>query len=260
MADVVTFRETLRDLYHGNHTNGRSFRYGILVFDVVTILFFIGTSLIDDAPWIYVADALVAVVISADLAARAWIAHNRKRFFLKLTTWADIIVILTLLAPAFLGSYLFLRVFRALRLLRSYRVLADLRHEFAIFRRNEEVINNVLNLSLFVFVMTAVVYVTQVRENDSINNYIDALYFTITALTTTGFGDITLEGTTGRLLAVVILLFGVALFLRLVQSIVRPPHVNYECPDCGLFRHDTDAVHCKHCGRILHITTEGGGD
>jgi voltage-gated potassium channel len=110
---------------------------------------------------------------------------------------------------------------------------------------------------VFVFVMTALVYVLQVHNNPSINNYVDALYFTVTALTTTGFGDITLQGTTGRLLSVIILLLGVALFLRLVQTIFRPSRVIFECPDCGLNRHEADAVHCKHCGRVLHITTSG---
>jgi voltage-gated potassium channel len=50
---------------------------------------------------------------------------------------------------------------------------------------------------------------------------------------------------------------GVALFLRLVQTIFRPEKVRYRCPDCGLNRHDLDAIHCKHCGRVLNIQTEG---
>jgi voltage-gated potassium channel len=207
-----------------------------------------------------VVDAIIAVVIIADLAARAWISKHPWRIFKEFTTWTDIIVIITLLLPAFLDSFLFLRVLRALRVLRSYRVLADLRTYSAFFKRNELVLQSIVNLIVFVFIMTALVYVLQVHTNAKITNYIDALYFTITALTTTGFGDITLEGTTGRILSIVILLVGVALFLRLVQTIFRPPHVNYECPDCGLVRHDTDAVHCKHCGKILHITTEGEGD
>jgi voltage-gated potassium channel len=33
--------------------------------------------------------------------------------------------------------------------------------------------------------------------------------------------------------------------------------VHYKCPDCGLTRHDPDAVHCKHCGELLKIETEG---
>jgi voltage-gated potassium channel len=59
------------------------------------------------------------------------------------------------------------------------------------------------------------------------------------------------------MLSVLIMVLGVALFLRLVQTIFRPAKVIHECPDCGLTRHDPDAVHCKHCGRILHIETEG---
>lgn len=256
----MALKEKLHHLYNGHDTVARSFRFAILAFDVSTIIFFVASSLTRDEPWIHVADAIIAVFIIADLAARFWIEPNRKRMLRQVATWADIVVVITLLLPTMLESFLFLRVLRALRLLRSYRVLADLRSESDFFRRNEEVIQSSVNLIVFVFAMTALVYVLQVRTNPKITNYIDALYFTVTALTTTGFGDITLEGTTGRLLSIAILLIGVALFLRLVQTIFRPVHVNYECPDCGLKRHDLDAVHCKHCGRLLHIDTEGAGD
>ena len=79
----------------------------------------------------------------------------------------------------------------------------------------------------------------------------------MTTLTTTGFGDITLHGSVGRILAVLIMFIGVSLFLRLIQTIFRPAKVRYDCPDCGLKRHDPDAVHCKHCGRLLPIPSEG---
>ncbi len=250
-------RETLRALYRGSTPEARLFRYAILAFDVVTVLFFIGSSLVRDQTWIYVVDAVIALVIVADLGARYWIAERRSRFLMETTTWADIVVIITLLLPAFLESFLFLRVARALRLLRSYRMLKDLRDEFAFFRRNEETIQSGINLGVFVFVMTALVYVLQVNINPQITNYVDALYFTVTALTTTGFGDITLTDTTGRILSVIIMVFGVALFLRLIQTIFRPTRVAYDCPDCGLNRHDADAVHCKHCGRVINISTEG---
>ena len=45
------------------------------------------------------------------------------------------------------------------------------------------------------------VYETQHAINANIANYADALYFTVTALTTTGFGDIVLQGTGGRMIA-----------------------------------------------------------
>ncbi len=78
------------------------------------------------------------------------------------------------------------------------------------------------HLGVFVFVMTALVYETQHAHNPHITHYADALYFTVTALTTTGFGDITLPGTVGRLISVVIMLAGVTLFLRLAQALFRP--------------------------------------
>jgi len=253
-------RQSVRALYHGADTRARRFRFALLLFDIASVVFFIASSMTREEAWIYWVDAVIALVIIADLAARFWIAKHPLALFKQATTWTDLIVIVTLILPTLFESLLFLRVLRALRVLRSYRVLADLRNESSFFRRNEEVIQSVINLVVFVFVMTALVYVLEVHHNPKINTYIDALYFTITALTTTGFGDITLEGTSGRLLSIVILLVGVALFLRLVQTIFRPPHVTYECPDCGLRRHDTDAVHCKHCGRTLHIATEGEGD
>ncbi len=191
------------------------------------------------------------------LAARFWISPDKRRFFLQLTTWTDLVVIVTLLLPAFIESFLFLRVMRALRLLRSYHVLYDLRHEYAYFKRNEEIIQSVINLFVFIFIVTALVYVLQVRTNPDITSYVDALYFTVTTLTTTGFGDITLKGSGGRLFSVAIMVIGVALFVRLVQTIFRPAKVRYRCPDCGLNLHDPDAVHCKHCGRVLNIETEG---
>ncbi|MPZ36070.1 MAG: N-6 DNA methylase [Rhodospirillales bacterium] len=123
------------------------------------------------------------------------------------------------------------------------------------FRRHEDIIQRTVNLLVFIFIVTSVVYVTQHVVNPQISTYIDALYFTITTLTTTGFGDITLRGPAGRLLAVVIMFVGVELFLRLLQAIFRPSKVRFECPDCGLMAHD--AVHCKHCGRVVHIRDEG---
>ncbi|MGI9522891.1 MAG: potassium channel family protein [Hyphomicrobiaceae bacterium] len=233
------------------------FRFVLLSFDVLTILFFVVSSMLRDQTWIYIVDAIIALVILADLLARFWISERKSGFLTEATTWADIVVICTLILPAFLESFLFLRVIRALRLLHSYRVLKDLRGEFSFFRRNEETIQSTLNLGVFIFIMTALVYVFQVNTNPQIKNYLDALYFTVTALTTTGFGDVTLRDTSGRILSVAIMVFGVALFLRLIQTIFRPARVVFDCPDCGLQRHDSDAVHCKHCGRVLHISTDG---
>jgi voltage-gated potassium channel len=53
------------------------------------------------------------------------------------------------------------------------------------------------------------------------------------------------------------MIFGVTLFLRLLQTLFRPQKVRFRCPSCALERHDLDAVHCKACGERLKIPDEG---
>jgi voltage-gated potassium channel len=253
---MTELKAALDKLYNGSSRRSVRFHYALLVFDIVTIGFFLVASFVQTPTWFLVLDFVIAAVLIADFSARLWIERSKLRFLLQLGTLADVIVIATLLLPFLIENWAFLRVLRALRLIRSYHVLGDLRKQFRFFARNEEIIGSVLNLLVFIFIVTSLVYVLQ-QGNPEIANYVDALYFTVTTLTTTGFGDITLHGSVGRMLAIVIMVVGVALFLRLVQTIFRPEKVRYRCPDCGLNRHDLDAIHCKHCGRLLNIETEG---
>ena len=254
---ATSVRERLQALYFGNDARARRFRYGLIVFDVVTIGVFLLSAVAGAHWWIIPLDLVIAFLLILDFSARLYAEEERRRYLLSVSTAADLIVIVSLLLPFFIENLAFLRIARALRLLRSYHLLRDLRADSPWFRRHEDIIQRTVNLLVFIFIVTSVVYVTQHVVNPQISTYVDALYFTITTLTTTGFGDITLRGSAGRLLAVVIMFVGVGLFLRLLQAIFRPTRVRYECPDCGLLAHDIDAVHCKHCGRLLHIRDEG---
>ena len=251
-------RQEIRLLYTGSSQRATRFRYGLIAFDLASIAFFVITAPDFPTPYILIVDFVIGLVILADFLARLWIAPSKTRMLRQLYTVADILVIFTLLtAPFFSANLAFLRVLRALRLVHSYHVLRDLRRETAFFRRNEDVVVACVNLGVFIFVTTALVFVLQHGRNPNIETYLDALYFTVATLTTTGFGDITMEDDVGRLLAVVIMVVGVALFLRLAQTVFQPRKVKHTCPDCGLTRHDTDAVHCKHCGNTIKIETEG---
>ena len=256
MGDPLLMR--LRDLYEGDNPLAHRFRYGLLTFDVVTILFVVVSSFFQPTAVTETLDVAFGLVILADFTARLAISRNRLRDLAHPATWADAIAILSLLAPLAGEAGGFLRVLRTLRLLHTYQLRARLRTDSAWFRRNEEVAIAIVHLVVFLFVMTGIVFETQRWTNSEIRNYVDALYFTVTALTTTGFGDITLRGTAGRLISVAIMIFGVTLFLRLLRSLLQPHKVRFPCPTCGLQRHDTDAVHCKACGALLNIPDEGG--
>jgi voltage-gated potassium channel len=246
----------LSELYDGDTPAAHRFRYGLLAFDLVTIAFVVLSSFLHWTGTEY-ADAVIGLFLLADFAARLWINRRPWRMVFSVYGVIDMLVIVSMLAPIVGEGFAFLRVARVLRLLRSYTMVKRLRQDFPWFRRNEQIVMSAMNLLVFIFIMTALVYETQHFNNPKIGNYADALYFTVTALTTTGFGDIVLEGTLGRMIAVIIMIFGVSLFLRLIQVMLRPDKVNHRCPDCGLGRHDRDAVHCKACGRLLNIPDEG---
>lgn len=248
----------IRRLYQGRSTRATRFRYALLIFDALSIFFFLATATISLSPALIVADIVIAVVILGDFLCRLWIAENRLRHLRQIYVLVDIVVLASLLAAPFLGQgWAALRLLRALRLIHSYHLLRDLRRDVRFFRRHEDAIVAAVNLLVFIFTMTALVLLLRGGKEPGLETYVDALYFTVTTLTTTGFGDIIMTTGTGRLLAVGIMVVGVGLFLGLARAIFMPTKVRYKCEGCGLLRHDPDAIHCKHCGREVQIETEG---
>ncbi len=249
--------DLLRELYTGDTPRAERFRYALLAFDLILFIYLIAISFIPDARFIPWVDAVCAIVIAADFLARFRLQRFRPRYLLSLDGLLDIAILISFVVT-YLGEHMaFLRAIRFLRLIHSKPTRKQLDKHFPFFDKNEEVIIAVLHLSVFIYVTTALIYETQHRVNEKIGDYIDALYFTVSTLTTTGFGDITLKGDMGHLLSVGVMIFGVSLFIRLIQAVFRAHKVRHSCPQCALEYHDRDAVHCKACGIVLCIRDEG---
>ncbi|MDP3404688.1 MAG: potassium channel family protein [Brevundimonas sp.] len=253
----LRLRARLRALYHGTSRTAVRFRLGVLTVDLVIIAFFIAAPLLrEDRLVFYVLDYVVAALLGADLLARA-LAYSDIRDWLKRPiVWVDLFILATLLFPAWLFNLGFLRVIRLWTLVNSeffWRTIGR-RYDDS---RVEDTVKAVTALITFVFVATGFVYTSFMGRHEGITGYIDALYFTVTSLTTTGYGDIVLPGNWGRIVSIVIMLVGVTLFVRLGQTLLRPNKVRFPCDECGLQIHDLDAVHCKACGKLLCIPDEG---
>jgi voltage-gated potassium channel len=255
---LAAFRTRLRHLYYGHRPAAVAFQAGLLVLDIAAIAYFISTSFVADPSRFHTIDLLLGGIFALELVGRL-LGHRHPMGWVDYGgALLDLVVIASLFAPALGGNLGFLRILRSLRLLRSYNVIGRLKKQFPSVRRNEEVIGAAVNLGVFVFLFSAVVYATQHGANPKIVDYVDALYFTVATLSTTGFGDVTLIGSTsGELLSIGMMLIGITLFLRLAQAVFRPGgKVFYPCPQCGLQRHELDAVRCKACGQVLNIPND----
>ena len=254
--DHLRLRARLRYLYHGTQPRAVKFRLMVIVIDLAIIGFFLAAPILKEAGWVfYVADYVIAAILGLDLAARAYAYSDIRDWLKRPIVWVDLFVLATLLFPVWLANLGFLRLLRLWSLLNSDLFWRTIGRRFDD-TRVEEITRALAALITFVFVVTGFVYATFRGRAEHIHGYLDALYFTVATLTTTGFGDITLQGTAGRMISVVIMVCGVTLFLNLARTLFQPHKVCFQCPSCALQRHDYDAVHCKACGVVLNLPND----
>lgn len=252
---LAALRGRLRKLYHGATPAAFRFQIVAVVIDLAIIAFFIATPVLQQTRSFLWLDYAVAALVAADLAARLLASSDALRLMRQPTTWVDVFILLTLLFPTALANLGFLRILRLWSLSRGGALWRHFRRREA--REWRDASQAVINLVTFLLVVTGFVYTFFFRTGAGIAGYVDALYFTVATVTTTGFGDVVLPGVAGKLTAIVTMFIGITLFVRLAQAIFRPNKVYFPCPQCGLSRHDPDAVHCKACGHILNIPDEG---
>jgi voltage-gated potassium channel len=116
-------RETLRHYYESDAPEAHRFRYCLLAFDSVTILFIVITSFLPRTEMMEHWDVLFGVAILTDLSARLFISKSPLRELALPWTWADVAAILSFLAPLVGEGVGFLRILRTVRLLHTYQLL-----------------------------------------------------------------------------------------------------------------------------------------
>jgi voltage-gated potassium channel len=241
----------LRRIERGRDIWALRWQAALAVIDVSIISFFIFGPFLRSGPSYLIIDYLIAVWIMAELVARALARGSIRAFLKRPMTWIDLVILATLLFPNALFNFAFLRAMRLWAVSESPLFAVILR--LIGCQHYKDVARASLNFLVFLFMVTGFVYTTFFYHQSGLIGFVDALYFTVATMTTTGFGDITLPGPLGKLTSVVTMIVGISLFVRLAQAIVRPDKVQFPCPGCGLQRHDKDAVHCKACGHLLNI-------
>lgn len=248
---LARLRDTLRRLYHGHTPAAVRFQFVVVAIDLAIIGFFVATPLLQGSRAFLWVDYAVAAIVLADMVARLLASNDMLRLMRQPTSWVDFFILLTLLFPTALANLGFLRILRLWSMSRSGGLWRFSRSRKR--RAWREPAHAVVNLVTFLFVSTGFIYTFFFTSGSGLEGYVDAFYFTVTAVTTTGFGDIVLPGIAGKLTSIVTMIIGISLFVRLAQAIFRPVKVFFPCPRCALQRHEVDAVHCKACGILLKI-------
>jgi len=243
-------RSRLRELYFGHTQTALRFQGLLFILDVAIVGFFIFAQFIGDPAWFWIVDACIAVFLIIDMSSRLYALGTVRRWLLYPSNWADIVVLATLVVPAFanLGFLRILRLWTLVHRERFWNVLGGGRWDDT---HVEDLTQAVFTLITFIFVAAGVTQALFLRQHPQLNNFVDAIYFVVSSLTTTGYGDIVLSSALGRLFSAGLMIAGISLFLSIAQKLVSTPQKVAPCGDCGLDRHDIDAKHCKVCGSLL---------
>lgn len=172
------------------------------------------------------------------------------------------------LLPLYIGFVLTggssLVVIRVLRLLRIFRVL-----KLARFMKQADALLAVLKQSRYkigvflgaiatlILILGTVMYLIEGPQH-GFSSIPQSMYWAVVTMTTVGYGDIAPATVAGKLLASVIMLIGYSVIV-IPTGIVTFEAVGMagrrvqgpRCPDCGLTRHEADAVYCRRCGACL---------
>ncbi len=241
-------RSRVRALYYGHTQSALRFQALLLVLDLLIIGFFVVDQFINNLSWFWLVDAAIATFLAIDLFARFFALGSLRRWLKYPITWVDLLVLATLLFPTFLANWGFLRILRLWSVVQSERfwnVLARGRFDDT---HVENLTKSIITLVTFIFLAAGLTQALFRGQHPKLNNFVDAIYFVVTSLTTTGYGDITIDTALGRLFSVGLMITGISLFFSIAQRVVAPPQRIVACSACGLNRHDPDAMFCKACG------------
>ena len=203
------------------------------------------------------ADFIILIVFAVEYCLRLWSAQNRLKFAFKFFSIIDLVAIL----PLFLGwmDIRFIRIFRWFRILRIVRFWKFETKLFGIKAQDGIVLARIfLTLFSLIFVYAGLIYQVEHSVNgDGLHNFFDAFYFVVVTMTTVGYGDVTPLSQAGRAMTLLMIFTGV-LFIpwqlsELIAQIVKTASsIEEKCNNCGLSRHDPDAIYCKQCGTKLN--------
>jgi voltage-gated potassium channel len=218
-------------------------------------------------------EVVIVIFFIIEYVARLFAAQNRVRQLVDVYSIIDLIAILPTLSMILLPligitldiSFIrFIRAFRTFRIFRFLRFTADSEFFFgSITPQLLKVARLILTVLIIFFISSCLFFYVENNLNPSVKNFGDALYFSVVALTTVGFGDIIPLSDAGKWVTVLMILSGIVLIPLQISQIVKEwvrmaTKKETICSKCGLRYHDEDASHCKSCGQVIYQEYDGG--
>jgi len=206
------------------------------------------------------------VVFTLEYLLRIYSSPNPVKYMTSFFGVIDLLAILPTYLGLFFNQSTFLLTFRALRLLRMFRIFKLGRYMAEASILVKALRSSIYKITLFfgavltlVLVLGTLIYLIEGEEN-GFTSIPQSMYWAIVTITTVGYGDIAPATVPGKMLASVAMLTGFSIIavptgiisVEIGKAVKNRKHSGKRvCPGCGHDSHDLDARFCKICGSPL---------
>lgn len=203
------------------------------------------------------------IVFTIEYILRVYSSHKRIKYVTSFLGIIDLISILPSYLSLLFSGYQYLIVFRAIRLLRVFRILKLTR-----YLSEGNILATALRASvrkIIVFLSTVVTLVVIVGtlmyliegEKNGFTSIPISIYWAVVTITTVGYGDISPQTPLGQVVASILMILGYAIIavptgivtveMGKASSVIS----SRKCSNCNNTIKDFDALYCKFCGNKL---------
>ena len=268
MAISSTRRRLHEIIFEADTPAGRAFDVALLILIVVSVIAVMleTVAVVRDqyGTWLRTLEWLVTAIFTIEYLLRLYSVGNPARYARSFFGVVDLLAIVPTYLSVLIPGAQSLLVIRALRLLRTFRVL-KLVHFVGEARQLQAALRgSVRKIIVFlgavvtiVIIVGALMYLIE-GEAHGFTSIQVAVYWAIVTMTTVGYGDIAPQTAIGKMLASAIMILGYAI-IAVPTGIVsvelagttRRTVSTRACPDCGAGGHEDDALFCRYCGARL---------
>ena len=213
---------------------------------------------------LFVAEWFFTLLFALEYAVRLWTVKRPLRYATSFFGIIDLLAILPTLLSLLFPAGTSLAVVRILRMLRIFRVLklAEYSSEAGVLiqalqRSRRKILVFIATLLTITVIFGALMYVIEGPAH-GFTSIPTGMYWAVVTMATVGFGDIAPGTAFGRFVTSVLIIIGYSIIAvptgiytaELARS-MQPKRHSVRCVECGLPDHETDAWHCRKCGRAL---------
>ncbi len=263
-ATSSTMKEKIHEvIFEADTPSGKYFDIALL-FSIIVSVIAVSLESIEAIDNVYHSQLVMiewffTIIFTIEYILRLYSTKHSVKYSTSFFGVVDLLAILPTYLSIFVPGAQSLLVIRGLRLLRIFRVFKLSRYLGEANILSEAIIQSRTRIVVFLSTITVLSFITGAGmylvegPKHGFTSIPQSVYWAITTLTSTGYGDTVPITPLGKLLAIFIMIMGYSLIIVptgiISTEMMKLGDISTQaCKNCSKEGHDFNAKFCKHCG------------